>query len=343
MAKKLSVLIPTYKEPEYMLKRLLDSIALQQHVDFKDIEVLVESDGDENTYEDDFFASYPYDVNYYIGNKRGVSATRNDLLDNAKGEYIIWCDADDYWCSTLAFHIILREIRIGGFDALFGNFIQESPVPNTTEDYMFMEMKTGGQQFVHNKTYRRKFLIDNDIRFCEKSNIHEDCVIATLSKVYTQNIKYNPTPTYMWAWNPDSVCRRDPYYLQHTLKNLLMSQAYIIQKLLKRGRNDAVRECAFSILVDVYYSLNEKKWLEDSTKGDRDETEGYFKYFYSNYKKYIDELGEDKKNQIIAGQKMLHTQQGVLFETITFDAWLRHIEVDVEEIDFNIENLFDKA
>lgn len=340
--KVLSILIPSYTEPDFYLKRLLDTIAIQQNINFDDIEVLVMSDGDEKTYSDDFFKGYPFDINYYIGTKRGVSATRNDLLDNAKGKYIQWCDNDDYFCSTFALYITLRECKVG-FDALIGNFLQESPIPGTTNDFTFMEMGMNGQQFVHNKVYNRQFLTDNEIRFGEKSNIHEDCAIMSMTRVYTQNIKYNPVATYCWAWNPNSVCRRDPYYLQHTLKNLLMTQAYIIEKFIKRGRNDAVRETAFSILVDVYYSLNEKKWLEDSTKGDRKETEGYFKHFYNTYKKYADELDENKKNQIILGNKQLHTQMGLGFETITFDAWMKHIEDDVEPIDFEINNLLEKA
>lgn len=342
MTKKLSILIPTYNETEAMVKRLLDSIAIQQRINFDEVEVLVMHDGDENTFKDELFEGYPFDVNYYIGKHRGVSATRNELLERAKGEYVQWCDADDFFHSAWAFFPVFREMKIG-FDALVGNFLQETPLPNNPNDFVIMEMQMNGMQFVHNKVYRKKFLIDNEICFCEQSNVHEDHVIMGLAKAYSQNIKYQPMPTYTWGWNDNSVCRKDPLYLQKTTKWLLKNSAFMIEKLLKRGRNDIAREVAFSMLMDIYYSLNAKLWLDTANKEFRDECEGYFKHYYNHYNQYAQQLTEDKKNQIIAGQKMMHTQQGVLLESVTFETWLSHIEKEVEPIDFEIDKLFNKA
>ena len=42
---KLSILIPQYKETEEQVKPLLDSIALQQNIDFNEIEVVIVNDG----------------------------------------------------------------------------------------------------------------------------------------------------------------------------------------------------------------------------------------------------------------------------------------------------------
>ena len=140
MKKKLSILIPTYNETEAMVKRLLDSIALQQRVNFDEVEVLVMHDGNENTFKDELFKGYPFDVNYYIGEHRGVSATRNKLLTLAKGEYIQWCDADDFFHSAWAFFPVFREMKIG-FDALVGNFLQESPLPTNPNEFVIMEMQ----------------------------------------------------------------------------------------------------------------------------------------------------------------------------------------------------------
>ena len=43
--KKLSICVPQYKETEEVIKPLLDSIAIQQNIDFKDIEVVIANDG----------------------------------------------------------------------------------------------------------------------------------------------------------------------------------------------------------------------------------------------------------------------------------------------------------
>lgn len=42
---KLQILIPQYKEPDEIVKPLLDSIALQQCVDFGEIGVIICNDG----------------------------------------------------------------------------------------------------------------------------------------------------------------------------------------------------------------------------------------------------------------------------------------------------------
>lgn len=41
----LDILIPQYKETDEIIKPMLDSIALQQNVDFKDIGVIIVNDG----------------------------------------------------------------------------------------------------------------------------------------------------------------------------------------------------------------------------------------------------------------------------------------------------------
>ena len=345
MSKLLSILIPVYTESDHFLNRLLNTIAMQQHINFSDIEVLVESDGDEKIYEESFFTPYPFDISYSVGRKRGVSATRNDLLDKAIGEYVIWCDADDYWCSTFGLYVILCEICKEKFDVLKCDFVQETPDPNNKEGLIFPVL-TGdiNNPYVHNKTYRREFLLSNEIRFCEKSNIHEDTAIYTLSSVYTKNIRYNQSATYCWSYNADSICRNDPYYIQHTLKYFIMTNSYIIEHLLKHGKDDNASQISVGCLIDSYYYLNDPKWIEKSNNEYLSEIEGYIKHFLTIYKEHIDNFDNDIKQQIIKGKKIWHTQQiGLGFEKITFDSWLKHIEEDAEPIDFHVNELFDKA
>ena len=42
---KLQILIPQYNESDEVVKPLLDSIALQQNIDFKEIGVIIVNDG----------------------------------------------------------------------------------------------------------------------------------------------------------------------------------------------------------------------------------------------------------------------------------------------------------
>lgn len=339
MKKYLSLLIVHYKEDEKTVKRCLDSIAIQQNIDFNDIEVIIGNDGDESLISSDLIGSYPFSIKYEVFEKRGISSCRNRLLSMATGDYIQWIDGDDCFFSIVALWMNLREIKNGGFDGLVQNFVTEIRRPDNG-DIDYQEMQMNGQQFVHGKIYRRQFLIDNDICFRENypdRDVHEDHVIMALARSLSQNIKYNPVATFLWCNNDDSVSRKDPYYLQHTTKYLLMNNSWVLEKLYKKGKLQELRETAYSMFVDIYYSLCEDKWLEASTKADREECEGYFKFYYERYHKYADELADDKKKQIEIAQKNLHTMQGLSFENQTWKQWWEHLK-DVKPIEFEIKD-----
>ena len=92
---KLQILIPQYKETDEILKPLLDSIALQQSIDFKEIGVIIVNDGSNVKLTSNLLHSYPYKIKYYQAPHKGVSATRQYALDRATADYVMFCDADD--------------------------------------------------------------------------------------------------------------------------------------------------------------------------------------------------------------------------------------------------------
>jgi glycosyltransferase involved in cell wall biosynthesis len=74
---------------------MLDSIAIQQNINFDDIGVIITNDGSDVKLSDSLLKSYPYDIEYYQNGHKGVSATRNYCLDKATADYVMFCDADD--------------------------------------------------------------------------------------------------------------------------------------------------------------------------------------------------------------------------------------------------------
>jgi len=78
---KLQILIPQYKETDEIIKPLLDSIVLQQNVDFDQIGVIICNDGTDVHLSDELINSYPFAVEYHLEPHRGVSETRNACLD----------------------------------------------------------------------------------------------------------------------------------------------------------------------------------------------------------------------------------------------------------------------
>lgn len=99
--KKLQILIPHYKEGFEVIKPLLDSINIQQNVNLKDeVGVIIVNDGNECILNKELFKNYDYDIEYYINEHKGVSATRNACLDKATADYVMFCDCDDMFCNV---------------------------------------------------------------------------------------------------------------------------------------------------------------------------------------------------------------------------------------------------
>lgn len=322
---KLQILIPQYKETDEVLKPLLDSIAIQQNVDLKnDVGVIITNDGSDVHLSDDFLDSYPFDVTYILAPHQGVSATRNVCLDHATADYVMFCDADDMFCNVCGLWVLFREMKGNGFDSLVSAFVEESRMPETKEVvYINHDMDS---TFVHGKVHRRQYLLDKKIRWNPKLTIHEDSFFNIQCQNMSDNVKYCPTPFYLWKWRDDSVCRHDPKYILKTYRNMIDSNDALIDVFLERGVKDkAIFYTAFMIF-DAYYTMNKPDWINQENKEYRDETEKRFSTYFKKHKKIWTSLGSADKMLISNQIRSRSVMEGMQMESVTIDSWLRHIE-----------------
>jgi len=327
--KKLQILIPHYKEPFETIKPLLDSINIQQNIDLKnDVGVIIVNDGNECILDKSLFNNYDYEIEYYINEHKGVSATRNACLDKAEAEYVMFCDCDDMFCNVCGLWIVFREM-IEGFDVLVSMFVEETRASNTKE---IIYINRGNIQhgvdavFVHGKIYRRQYLIDQNIRWNEKLTIHEDSYFNCLCQTLSKNVKYCPTPFYLWKWRDDSVCRHDSKYMLKTYNNMLDSTTELILELIKRNKVNDAQIRAVSMIYDAYFTMNKAEWINQENKEYRRKTELRFKQYYNQFSYLLDAINEGTKAQIIMGIKNRFFQEGLFLESITFDQWISHIK-----------------
>lgn len=320
---KLQILIPQYEETDEIIKPLLDSIAIQQNVDFNEIGVIIANDGSDVRLTDEFLESYPYDIQYIIAPHGGVSATRNVCLDHATADYVMFCDADDMFCNVCGLWMIFREITIG-FDSLTSVFVEETRTPDTNEViYINREMDS---TFVHGKVHRRQYLLDNNIRWNPDLTIHEDSFFNIQCSNLSQNVKYCPTPFYLWKWRNESVCRHDPKYILKTYRNMIDSNDALIQEFLKRMVEDKAYFYIAFMIFDAYYTMNKPEWINQENKEYRDSTEFRFAKYYKKYKKRWDAIPSTEKIQISQGIRGRSVNEGMMMEAVTIDDWLEHIE-----------------
>lgn len=330
MKHKLDILIPHYKEPFEVLKPMLDSIELQQSVNFDEFGVIIVNDGNDVVFDKSLFEKYSYSIKYYIAKHKGVSATRNACLDHSKADFVMFNDCDDMYYTNTALWSIFREINTKPFDTFASAFVEET-VDSKTGEHLFIirgDAESGiDGVFVHGKVHRRQFLIDKKIRWNEKLTIHEDSYFNTLcQKLAGKNrFLYCPTPFYIWRWREDSVCRGDLLYLQKTYNAMLDSSTELVNELLRRRKRKDAEFYAVSMIFNAYYTMNTEQWLKQENKEYRDKTEKRFKEYYLKFKYLYEGMDEQTKYFIIAGVRNRFFQEGLLLETQTFDQWIAHI------------------
>lgn len=323
--KLLQFLVPQYKETEDVIKPLLDSIALQQGVDLNRVGVIIVNDGyPESKISDEFLKSYPFPIEYYMEEHRGVSATRNACLDHATSEYVMFCDADDMFFSMVGLNIIFMEME-KGFDSLTTKFYEEIH----RDGQMFFTERKQDRTFVHGKFHRRQYLIDKNIRFNDALTVHEDSYfnyMATTLADDPNNIKYSDVPIYLWKWRDESVCRHDPLYMQKTYRNYLDSITALSNQLIERGKPDNADILICTQMFDTYYLMNTPGWLKQENQEYRIATEKRFKEFYDTFHERFDNMNKSLRltvsNQVRAGK----INEGMEMENQTFSQWIDYIK-----------------
>lgn len=321
---KLQILVPQYKEADNIVKPLLDSIELQQNVDLKnEVGVIIVNDGSDVHLSEDLINGYTFHIDYYLNKHKGVSATRNACLDYATADYVMFCDADDLFYNACGLYIIFREINNGGFDSLVSAFVEETRDAKTKEVvYVNHDMDS---TFVHGKVHKRKYLLEQNIRWNEALTIHEDSYFNCLCQKLAGELKYCPTPFYLWKWRDDSVCRNDFKYILKTYNNMLDSNTALVEELIKRGKVQEAQYYVVAMIFDAYFTMNKAEWINQENKDYRDATEKRFKDYYTKFKYLYTTIPEDAKTQIVMGIKNRMFTEGLLMESITFDDWIKHI------------------
>ena len=323
--KKLNILIPQYNEYENDISPLLNSIAIQQNIDFNEIGIIICNDGSDIILNDNFLGSYPFEIQYFKEPHKGVSSTRNFLLDKSDAEYIMFCDADDMFYNACGLWILFREFEKGEFDTLISVFIEESRDIDGKIMYINHDVDT---TFVHGKVYRRQYLIDNVIRFNDSLTIHEDSYFTLLTHNCTESskIKYCPTPFYLWRWRDNSVCRHDSKYILKTYTNMIDSNDALIDEFIKRGKLNSAYIYVGIMIFDTYYTFNKVDWVNQENIEYRDKTEKHFSEYYKKRKEMWKNLTDEEKMQLSNTIRQRSINEGMMMESITLDDWLNKIE-----------------
>lgn len=324
---KLQLLVPHYHEYPYEMLPLLNSLELQQGVDFGDFGVIIVFDGDD-AYplpELEWQLQYSYAIQYIHAPHGGVSAARNAALDAAVADYVMFCDADDMFCHMCGLSIIFREMT-NGFDTMTSEFVEEAHHPETGE-IAFIQHKEDST-FVHGKVHRRQYLIDNEIRFNEALRVHEDSYFNVLVQDLApdkEKVKYCPISFYLWKWRDTSICRHDDDYLLKTFPDMLKSNSALVEEFDRRGHLDSARFYAVFMILDSYYMMQTDKWTAKENAHYRDRAFSKLHEYFDKNRQYWDSVSDQERNRIAAGIRARFSSQGMPMEAMTLGQWMDEV------------------
>lgn len=349
--RKLDILITCHNEGAEVVKPLLDSIALQRGVDLDEVGVIICCDGGTTVLTDEFLSQYPYHTEFHMCKHAGVSATRNKCLDLSRAEYVMWADCDDALVDTRGLHLVFREMSHApsqaelaqcgvsakdagvGFDYLISSFVEESKNLDTGEINYLTHNGLENMVFIHGQVFNRQWLVDNDIRFDPALTVHEDhrfiCLARELVKPYRARVC--PYCWYAWCWNSNSVCRRDPLYLQKTYVDMIAANTSLVDEFTRRGMADKAMAYAVMMIEQTFYTLCKRSWRTVNNEEYRQNVLDCFKEYYVRNRDKWHSMPEQEKMMIAQSVSGRCLMEGDMLEApITIRQWLVRLGLEDE-------------
>lgn len=252
----ISIIVPVYNS-EKSLHKCIDSILCQT---YKSIELLLINDGSKDHSGEicEEYANKDSRVRVFHKENGGVSSARNVGLDNARGEWITFCDSDDTvmpeWIENFSELYIGNALVVQGFSPSIedkfksgGKFRSGVLSVGSALSYLYECSALG---YVWNKLFLRSIIIKNHVRFCPEVTFRED-ELFTLQ--YCENIAevaFSSKQGYNYRV-PNFVVK----YQDSNMFDIYCRQYAAAQKILWSDGdilNEELFKCVTSSLFDLY-------------------------------------------------------------------------------------------
>ena len=216
---KVSVIIPVYNVEQY-IERCLNSIINQT---LKEIEIIVIDDGSKDNSKNIISDMCKKDNRIYFISRenKGVGPTRNEAIEIANGEYILFVDSDDTiekdMCEKMYQTAKLKNADIVVCDK---NIIQDEKIINIkgNKRNMYIEISSVGdfikkyyytgeyENHVWDKMFRLSIVKDNEIKFGDLKEITgEDLFFGITILPYVKKVSFIPDKLYNYFIRENSI------------------------------------------------------------------------------------------------------------------------------------------
>lgn len=209
----ISIIIPVYNV-EKDLRKCLDSIVNQT---YKNLEIILIDDGSTDNGAEICrqYAQKDDRIVFMSRENRGVSATRNEGIDLAHGDYFSFIDSDDY-LEPDAYEYLLNIVSEHNVDAVnyehFITFPDKEIIHKLADSNYGLFDKKGAQYqllckvaFAWNKLFSKK-IIEN-LRFDEEILRGEDSLFSHLAFSRAEKVWFDSRPLLHYVQSEESAVR----------------------------------------------------------------------------------------------------------------------------------------
>ena len=214
MSPIISIIVPIFNSEKY-LSTCLESL-LQQGLTEDEYEILLVNDG---STDNSLNICREYETNHtniivYSQENHGVSSARNKGLNQAKGEWVMFVDSDDFVCKN-SFQYLLQNYCSDDYDGIrFGTRIMSDALVDKNQEcdgevkflgsgYDFIK-NYGLETFCITWMYRRSFLLTKKLSF-SAYKIGEDFFFISKFLLNNPRICSTSSTVYQYLIHPGSA------------------------------------------------------------------------------------------------------------------------------------------
>lgn len=305
-----SILIPVYRSERY-IEKCLQSVLTQT---YHNLEVIIINDATPDNsmaIVDNLTAQYPRNVLRIVHHEsnKGIAATRNELLELASGEYLLFVDSDDYIAQDAIESLVSITTQTNA-DLVRCNYIA---LKNDTETAVSIPSFTDKEQLLKRHIaawdsieamwqlfIRRSLITDNHISFAKGINASEDHLMMIKLYLFARIIVDAPKPVYYYRIDNElSVTHINPKAFHDSMYKG-MDDA--INFLKKNGVYDTYRDEVLTrtFLTKQTFLLNKENRDIDLYLDTHPECNSYYRKFnYSKKQRILFKLAESGHRRLL--------------------------------------------
>lgn len=293
--KLVSVVMPIYNAEKY----LKDNLPLLINQTYKNFELILVNDGskDKSLAICQDFAKKDSRIKVISQENKGVSSARNLGIENSKGEYICFVDADDFtmpnYLSTLVSTIENNDLGIVNFIEIKeknlnkvnnkikrgGEFKDVKISKNEFFKLMFSYPNIGGGA-LWNKIFKKKLI--GDMRFNTNYKYYEDIIFLFKYAMKCESFNYNSAVVYVYNRNNASQTNTKNINLNKLTCLSVMEEITALAKTINEEVASYAMAWQFLVNIEMRYLIHINKYKDEDVKSKVNKT---LKETYQSFKR----------------------------------------------------------